>query len=221
MSRVVRGREQPITVVVADDHPLMRDAVVRSLALDDGLRVVAQADRGDQAIAMIRAELPKVAILDLDLGDMSALDVLRLLREEGSSTRVLVLSAHTESALVHSALAEGASGYLSKATAPEELARAVRRIAASEMVVEPRLHDSVFAEVRQRGPGTRASPNLSDRELEVLRLSASGESERAIAECLHVSQSSVKTYLRRIYDKLGARDKASAVAAGLRNGLIQ
>lgn len=209
----------PIRVVVADDHPLMREAVVRSLEPDENSEVVAQLASGEAALAAIEGLRPDVAVLDLDLGDMSALDIVRQLTGE-HETAVLILSAHTENALVHSAIAEGATGYLSKAASPEELADAVRLVAQGRLVVEPRLHEAVFAAVRDQGPA-RSGPELSDREVEVLRRAAAGDNERAIATALNVSQSTVKTYFRRLYDKLGVTDKASAVAAGVRTGVIK
>lgn len=213
--------DEPITVVVGDDHPLMREAVARTLSTSPALTVVAQADSTRTVLTAIREHEPKVAVVDLRLGDGDAFEVLATARDEHLRARFLLVSSFGEPALVHKALQGGASGYLTKGADAQTLVSAVRGVAAGQTVVGADLQSALLAEIGRRDPATQAdSAVLSARELAALQLVAAGRKEREIATALAVSGSSVKSYLRRAYEKLGANDRSSAVAEAVRRGLI-
>ena len=207
-----------ITVVIADDHPVYRKGVVRALNGHDGIEIVGEAADGRDAIALIRAHSPDVALLDVRMPQLDGPAVLEQISSEGLPSRVVFLSAFVEGAMVHEALSSGASGYVSKDASEEELCEAVLGAAGGQTVVSARLQGDVVDHVRNR---TDRSGALSSRETEILGLIAAGETAPSIAKQLHLSEATVKTYLRRVYEKLGVATQAAAVAEALRRGAIE
>jgi two-component system nitrate/nitrite response regulator NarL len=205
-------------VLVADDHPIFREGVARAVGNRDGLEVVAQCERGDEALARIREVRPDVAVIDYRMPGLDADGVLAGLREDGPLTRVLVLSAVTEPEHVLAVLELGAAGYLNKDSDRSVIVEAVERIAAGGLVMGPDAQAAMLHRVR--GGGTAASP-LTDREQEVLELLAEGLSAPQIADRLVVGASTVKTHLKNLYGKLGVGDRAAAVAEGMRRGILR
>lgn len=214
----MRTGAETITVVVGDDHPLMRDAMKQSLAALDSVDVVATATGAASLAQSLAEHEPDVAVIDLRLGDGDAFDVLRTARDNRLRTRVIVMSSFQEPTLVHRALQEGAAGYLSKDSDVQTLQRAVLRAARGETVVGAELQAGLLALIGRQVEQPPVA--LSARELSTVRLAARGLKEREIAAQLMVSPSSVKSYLRRCYEKLGAVDRASAVAEAARRGLL-
>jgi two-component system, NarL family, nitrate/nitrite response regulator NarL len=209
-----------ISVVVADDHPLFREGIARALRERPELDLVAEAADGREALACIRERRPRVAVLDLALPELDGLDVLAAMRRDAVDTRVLVLSASTEGALVHRALSAGAAGYVAKTATRAAVCEAVVAIARGELVLDPELQAGLLAEVRARGvDDTR--PLLTPREREILVLLADGLSSRSIGERLYLSQATVKTHMSHMYEKLGVSDRAACVAEAMRRGLLE
>jgi two-component system, NarL family, nitrate/nitrite response regulator NarL len=207
-----------ISVVVADDHPLFRRGVVRAIEEDGRLSVVGEAENGHDALREIRRRGPELAILDMHMPGMDGLAVLEQVTAAQLPTRVMMLSAFAEPALVHRALAAGASGFLAKETEDAALCSALVRAAIGEIVVNAELLAAVMAQIGvQRDV---VGHDLSERERSVLELVAQGKSSVDIAAVLSLSPSTVKTYLGRLYEKLGVTERAAAVAEGMRRGLI-
>lgn len=209
---------EKVRVVVADDHPLFRDGVVRALASSDAVEVVAEAADGATALALIKTHVPHVAVLDWRMPGMDAAQVAAAVRHDNLPTRVLVISAYDESAIVYHALQEGAAGFLPKETTKSQIVSAVLECARGRDVLAPDLAAGLVGEIRRRAepPG----PVLTAREREVLGLIAGGRSVRAIAAELHLSPATVKTYVQRLYEKLGVGDRGSAVAEAMRRRLL-
>lgn len=218
----MRSEDAAVQVVVCDDHPLIREAVARWVSEDPALQLVGETDGVSSALDAISATEPDVAVVDMRLGDGDAFDLLRALDDLGQNARVLILSSFEDPAVVHKALEAGAAGYLSKSADGGSVCAAVRAIARGERVIAPHLQSSVFAEIsrRRREPEANAPSTLSQRERAALTLAAHGRNEREIAKELSVSTSSVKSYMRRAYEKLGVRDRASAVGEAVRRGMI-
>lgn len=214
----MEAERQAITVVVADDHPVYRKGVIRALDGHDGIEIVGEAADGRDAIALIRAKTPDVALLDVRMPQLDGPGVLEVIGDEELPSRVVFLSAFVEGAMVHDALRKGASGYVSKDASEEELCEAVLEAASGRTVVSARLQGDVVDHVRNR---TDSGGSLSEREREILGLIASGETAPSIARRLHLSEATVKTYLRRVYEKLGVATQAAAVAEALRRGAIE
>ena len=208
-----------VRVVVGDDHPLFRDGLVRALTGSDEVDVIGEAEDGVAALAMIRERRPDVALLDYQMPGMDGGDVAAAVVRDALRTRVLLVSAHDDPAIVYHALQQGAAGFLPKESTRAEIVNAVLDCAKGRDVVAPRLASGLAVEIRRRAEP--AGPALSSREREVLGLIAAGRSIPAIAEQLFLAPSTVKTHVQRLYDKLGVGDRAAAVAEGMRRGLLE
>jgi two-component system nitrate/nitrite response regulator NarL len=208
-----------ITVVVADDHPVFRDGVVRAVQLGGRATVVATCVDGASALAEVRARRPDVAVLDQRMPGATGTDVAAAAAADGLPTRVLVLSAFEEPDVVYRALESGVAGYLTKDASPMEIADAVVALAAGRTVLPSELMSGLAGAIRGRARET--GPTLTDREREVLSLAAEGRSAPEIAKELFLGVTTVKTHLARAYEKLGVGDRAAAVAEAMRRGLLR
>lgn len=208
-----------VRVVVGDDHPLFREGVVRALTASGQIAVVAEAENGADALALIREHAPDVALVDYRMPELDGTQVAAAVRRDELTTRVLLLSAHDDAAIVYHALAEGAAGFLSKESTRGELVSAVLDCARGRDVVTASLTAGLAGEIRKRAQP--AGPSLSTREREVLRMIAGGQTVPAIAKELFLAPSTVKTHVQRLYEKLGVGDRAAAVAEAMRRGLLE
>lgn len=205
--------------MVGDDHPLFRDGVVRALSSSGSIEVVGEAEDGVEALAMIREHGPRVALLDYRMPGLDGAQVAAAVRRDALPTRVLLISAHDESAIVYSALQEGAAGFISKESSRSELVDAVLNCAKGRDVVAPNLAAGLVGEIQRRNESD--APMLSAREREVLGYIASGRSIPAMAKDMFLAPSTVKTHVQRLYEKLGVGDRGAAVAEAMRRGLLE
>jgi two-component system, NarL family, nitrate/nitrite response regulator NarL len=208
-----------VRVVVADDHPLYRDGVVRALTASGRVDVVAQAEDGRGALEQIREHQPEVALIDYKLPSLDGVSVVHAVSRDGLPTRVLMLSAFTDSGLVYEALQTGASGYLPKEAKRDEIVDAVLACARGEVVIPPELTAGLVSEIRIRRAND--TPVLTDREREILNMIAAGKSLPEIAKELFLGVTTVKTHVHHLYEKLGVSDRAAAVAEAMRRRLIE
>jgi len=205
----------PIRLLIVDDHPVVRDGLRGMFAGEDGFEVVAEATNGTDAISKARALDPDVVLMDLRMPQMDGVSAIRKMTELGIPARVLVLTTFDTDSDVLPAIEAGATGYLLKDAPRDELLRAVRSAAAGEAVLSPSVTARLLDQVRRPVKET-----VSQRELEVLQLVASGATNREVAERLFVSEATVKTHLLHIYAKLGVNDRAAAVGAAFEKGLL-
>lgn len=223
--------EQPIKVMVVDDHPMWRDAVARDLG-EAGFDVVATAGDGEQAVRRALAARPDVLVLDLNLPAKPGVQVCRELVGAGAGPRVLVLSASGEHADVLEAVKSGATGYLVKSASTAELQDAVRRTAAGDPVFTPGLAGLVLGEYRRLAaepegdgpagpsePDRPKAPRLTERETEVLRLVAKGLSYKQIAERLVISHRTVQNHVQNTLGKLQLHNRVELVRYAIETGL--
>lgn len=208
------------TVLIADDHPLFREAIVRVIQGNPDLDLVAEASDGRSALQKIRELTPDVAVIDVRMPGLDGSDVLVALREEGLRTNVVFLSAFLDSKTVYDAVAAGAKAYLSKEAESEEIVAAIAAAARGDTILGPEVQTGLAEQIRFREEND-ARPRLSDREHEVLRLVAQGMSAPEIGERIHLSTATVKTHLQHLYEKLGVSERAAAVAEGMRRGLVE
>ncbi len=206
-----------VTVVIADDHPIWRDAVERDLVAA-GLRVVGTAGDGDKAVRVCGATRPDVLVCDLQMPGRSGVEVTRAVA--GGVTRVLVLSASGETQDVLEAVKAGAAGYLLKSAVAAELVDAVRRTAAGQAVFTPGLAGLVLGEYR-RTAAEPAAPRLTPRETEVLRLVAKGLTSRQAAERLGLSHRTVENHVQSTLTKLALHNRSQLVRYALEQGLAE
>ncbi|MFJ9554321.1 response regulator [Nocardiopsis sp. NPDC101807] len=207
-------REAPVRVLIADDHPVVRDGIRGMFARDPGFEVVGEAADGARAVELARSLEPDVVLMDLRMPGAGGVHAIRELVRLGLPARVLVLTTYATDSDVGPAIEAGATGYLLKDALPEELMRAVRLAARGETVLSPLVATRLVGRVRE------PTAALSDRELEILRLIADGSTNREAAARLFISEATVKTHVLHIYGKLGVNDRAAAVAAGFRRGLL-
>ncbi|MEO8145799.1 MAG: response regulator transcription factor [Betaproteobacteria bacterium] len=204
----------PVRILLADDHELVRDGLKRILAATTDLQVAGEAASGDQALALARANDYDVAMLDLSMPGLAGLDLIKRLKSEKPALKLLVLSMHGEQQYAARALKAGASGYLTKDSAAEQLVVALRKIAAGGV------HISEAAAASLVASGNRLQGALSDREFEVLRMLASGLGPTDIGERLHLSVKTVSTHKARILEKLDLRSTADLVRYAMEHKLL-
>jgi two-component system, NarL family, nitrate/nitrite response regulator NarL len=207
----------PVTVVVADDHPLFRKALQQTIDAEDGLTVVGVAADGLEALELIHAHKPQVAVLDVRMPRLDGREVVRRVQEAELKTRVLFVSEYHGGELVLQALTAGGAGYLSKAATAEEICASIVRIADGGAVLPSDVGTDLATTLRERGDG---GTRLTARELSVIELIAEGESAGDIAERLHLAVPTVKTHIQNLYAKLGVNDRGAAVAESMRRGLL-
>jgi len=213
------GGSPRTSVLIADDHPLFREAIARVIAERPDLELVAEASDGRAALEKIRELAPDVAVIDVRMPKLDGSDVLLALREEGLPTNVVFLSAFLDSKTVYDAVAAGAKAYLSKEAETDEIVTAILVAARGETILGPEVQTGLAEQIRFREEN-EARPRLSEREHEVLKLIAQGLSAPEIGELIHLSTATVKTHLQHLYEKLGVSERAAAVAEGMRRGLV-
>lgn len=209
----------PTRVLIADDHPLFREAIARVIAERSDLELVAEAADGRAALEQIRELKPDVAVIDVRMPQLDGSDVLVALREEGLPTNVVFLSAFLDPKTVYDAVAAGANAYLSKEAETDEIVTAILAASRGETILGPEVQTGLAEQIRFREE-SESRPRLSDREHEVLKLIAEGLSAPEIGERIHLSTATVKTHLQHLYEKLGVSERAAAVAEGMRRGLV-
>ena len=210
---------QRVSVFVGEDHPIYREGLVRALAQRPEFEVVGSANDGREALSRIRALRPDVAILDENMPGLLGNDVLQAISRDELPTRVVMLSASVESAVVFRAVANGVRAYLTKDAGRSTICDAVAAVARGETVLAPEVQGGLADEVRTRQADRR--PTLSPREHEILERLSNGLSAPDIARELQISTATVKTHLRSVYEKLGVSERAAAVAEAMRRGLLE
>jgi DNA-binding NarL/FixJ family response regulator len=207
---------EPVRLLVADDHPVVRDGLRAMLATQPDLQLVGEAATGTEAVASARALRPDVVLMDLQLPQLDGPAAIATLRQQAPEVRVLVLTTYGSDADITRAIDAGATGYLLKDAPREQLFAAIRAAARGEAVLSPSVATRVLG--RMRAPAEEA---LSPRELEILQAVAEGLSNKQVGRRLYVSEATVKTHLLRIFAKLGVDDRTAAVTAALERGIIR
>jgi DNA-binding NarL/FixJ family response regulator len=205
----------PIRLLIVDDHPIVRDGLRGVFASDPDFEVVGEAGDGAEAVRVAGSVEVDVILMDLRMPGTGGVEAITRLRATGHPARVLVLTTFDSDRDVLPAIEAGATGYLLKDARRDELIRAVRAAHAGQSVLAPSVASTLMGRVGMREPSS-----LSPRELDVLRLIAGGATNQAAARALLVSEATIKTHLIHLYDKLGVRDRAAAVAVAYERGIL-
>ncbi len=205
----------PVRVVLVDDHELIRNGLAASITLEPGTEVVGQAGSVAEALVVCQESRPDAVVTDLQLPDGTGLDIVRRLRKENPDLGLVVLTMHSGDDQIFAAMEAGASGFVGKEAPAGEVVRATMHAAASPRTF---LSSGLAGAMMRRGAAE--STRLSDREHEVLLLLADGLGSGAIGQELYMSESTVKSHIGRIYQKLGANNRAQALVTAMRIGLL-
>ena len=215
------AKKDKLTVLIADDHPLVREALHRALDVEEDMKVVAEASDGEEAIKLASELKPNVVVMDIVMPKVNGIEATRKIKEIAPDTAILILTAYDDDEYVLGLLDAGAAGYLLKSARGRDLVGAIRTIKAGESV----LHPNIIARLLKRATITsvkesKAQGLLSGREAEVLRLVALGMSNKEVAEELFVSQRTVKAHLTSVFNKLNVASRSEAIVKGLQWGLV-
>jgi DNA-binding NarL/FixJ family response regulator len=206
-------------VLLADDQRVVREGLEMLLGLLPGIEVVGTAADGEEAVRLAVARAADVVLMDLRMPRVDGIEATRRLAEARPATRVIALTTYADEPTVLSALRAGARGYLTKDAGAEEISRAIAAVARGEAALDHAVQHHVIGAVAQAEPAQALPDGLTPREAEVLALIAEGLSNHEIAERLVVSPATVKSHVNRVFGKIGARDRAQAVAYAYRSGL--
>ena len=207
-------------MLVADDHPIYREGIVRAIKERPDLELIGEAVDGRDALEQIKAVSPAVAVLDIRMPGLDGTQVLAAMRRDGSDTAVLFVSAFMEPELAYRTVASGARGYLSKESSRKEVCEAIVIIARGGTALAPEAQAGLSQAIQER-ERTGGRPQLTAREQQVLRLVADGLSAPEIGREIQLGTATVKSHLHSLYDKLGVSDRAAAVAEGMRRGMLE
>jgi two-component system NarL family response regulator len=210
----VDRQTKKIRVLVAEDHNVVREGVVSILNRAGDMVVVAEAKDGIEAVERFREFHPDVAVVDLEMPRLSGIDAIRKIISRKTDARIVVLTTYAGDDRIHRALEAGASAYLLKDAVTDVLLDAIRKVHAGGSFVD----SAVAAELAQRA---RSGPSLSEREIEVLKMISAGKSNKEIAAALFVAESTVKTHVASIYEKLRVTDRTEAVVRAIKRGIIR
>ena len=211
--------DQPIRVILADDHAVVRQGIRQFLETGSNIAVVAEASDGLEAVRLIREHQPDVAVLDIQMPGQSGIEVTRTLRAERFPVGILILTAFDDEPYIRAVLQAGANGYVLKTANAQEIVDAVQAVNEGKSALDPTIARKLMAHIARTEAATSVEP-LTERELEVLRLAAKGYTNKAIGAQLSISDRTVQGHLAKIYDKLHAASRTEAVMRGVTLGLI-
>lgn len=203
---------EPIRILVVDDHVIVRKGLVALLNTVEGMSVVGEASDGEEAIQAHRAHKPDVTLMDLRLPKIGGADAISKIRQEYPAARIIVLTTFDGDEDIYRALQAGAKGYLLKGMDASELTDAIRAVYAGKSKIPPA--------VAEKLAGRMGGPELTTRELEVLKRIVAGRSNKEIASDLHISEATVKTHINSILSKLGVSDRTQAATSALQRGIV-
>jgi DNA-binding NarL/FixJ family response regulator len=202
-----------IRILTVDDHPLLRKGIAALVNAEVDLKLVAEASNGKEAVEAFRSHQPDVTLMDLQMPELDGLEAINAIRRLSPEARIIVLTTYSGDAQVLRALKAGAKAYILKSHMHKELLDAIRAVHAGQKIVPP--------EIAKELANHATDDPLSEREIEVLRLIAAGNSNKQIADRLSIGEGTVKTHVSNLTSKLGANDRTHAVTIGLKRGIIE
>ncbi len=213
-----------IKVIIADDHALFREGTRTLIEREKDMKVVGEASNGEEAIELVTRLNPQVALVDIAMPIVNGIDTTRQIKAHHPSTAVLILTAYDNDQYIMALLEAGAAGYLLKNVSGKDLVNAIRAVHAGEAILHPTIAQKVFSRLGAAG-GERVEPvplvELSDREMEILRMAARGMSNQEIATQLYLSRRTIQAHLANIFDKMDVGSRTEAVLQALRKGWLK
>lgn len=210
-----------IAILLVDDHQILREGLKALLESEADLRVIAEASTGAEAIRLAGERSPDVIVLDLGLPDLSGLEVVKAIRERRYRSKIIILSMHSQQKFVRQAIELGCDGYVPKSSAHESLLEAIRVVHAGERFLHPKAASALIASLGAEKTERDLLVGLSEREREVLKLSAMGYTSREIGDQLHLSSKTVDTYRQRAMEKLDLAHRTDIIRFALKSGLLK
>jgi DNA-binding NarL/FixJ family response regulator len=217
----VTENAQPIRVVLADDHQVVRHGIRGFLVESGDIEVIAEAEDGKQATELIAQHQPDVAVLDIQMPERSGIDVIRWIREQDLPVGVLILTAYDDDPYLVAAIEEGTNGYILKTADAEEIVRAVHDVYEGKSVLGAELTGKMMRVIARSSDSHTLTDELTERELDVLCEAARGLTNKAIGYKLGISDRTVQGHLRNIYEKLQVSNRTEAVMKGVQLGLLE
>lgn len=218
----IAQKENRISVLLVDDHPIVRNGVKSYLEVLDDMEVIGEASSGEEAIEFVKNNLPDVILMDLIMGGMNGVEATKIIKQIVPSTQVVVLTSHHDDSLVFPALKAGAISYVLKVISPEELANVIRMASKGTAILSPQIAQMLMTEMHDRIDEERNPfAQLTEREYEVLKLIAQGNSNAEIASHLYITDKTVKGYVSNILHKLHLADRTQAAVYAWREGLFE
>jgi DNA-binding NarL/FixJ family response regulator len=209
-----------IRALIVDDHPVTREGLRTALELsDDAVVVVGEAGSGEEAVEQARELTPDVVFMDVRMPGMDGIEATRRIRDASPETKIILITIDESRGAISEAIQAGVSGYLLKDASPDALVDAAKNAVEGNAVIHPQLTKTFIEEAQSASDEPKAAP-LSKREREILQKVADGATTRQVASDLGISPHTVKTHLERIFEKLGANDRAQAVAIAIRTGIV-
>jgi DNA-binding NarL/FixJ family response regulator len=212
---------EEIRVLIVDDHPVVREGIASMLKKETDFKVVGEASNGLEAIEKARELSPDVVLMDLRMPEMDGVEAISRIKAEKPEVKFIILTTYSDDEYIFKGIAAGARAYLLKDAPRDELFKAIRMVSRGESLIQPVVASRVLDKLAELSRKTPAGDTLSDREIEVLRLMAGGESNKDIADHLSITQSTVKTHVTSIFQKLNVTTRTEAVTNALKKGIIQ
>jgi len=209
-----------IRVMITDDHPVVREGLSAMLSREKDIEVVAEAANGNEAIVKARDLKPDIVLMDLRMPEVDGVEAMRQIRTENPDIKFIILTTYDNDEYIFQGIEAGARAYLLKDSPREEMFKAIRVVSEGGSLIEPAVAGKVLDRFAQLSRHVRVPESLSEREVEVLTLIAKGISNKIIATTLNIGESTVKTHIQSIFNKLGVNDRTEAVTEAIKKGII-
>jgi len=214
---------EQISVLIVDDHALVREGIRKILSLEPQFNILTEADSGTMAVKLCRELRPDLVLLDINLPDITGIEVCKTIKQESPETGVIALTIHDQEEYIVEMIRNGIAAYLLKDVSPDQLISTMLQVAQGHSFISPSLMDKVFRQINKLSTKTQDNRplGLTDREVEVLRLVANGDSNRIIANKLFISEKTVKNHLTNIFQKLDVTDRTQAALIAIKEKLVE
>lgn len=212
---------EAIRILIADDHPVVREGLFAMLSRQSDFEVVGEARDGVEAVNKAKELSPEVILMDLRMPELDGVDAMNQIKSAKPNTKFIILTTYSDDDYIFRGIEAGARGYLLKDAPREELFKAIRAVHRGESLIQPVVASKVLDRLTELSRRAPSGEELSERELEVLRLMAKGAANKEIGVELSIAQSTVKTHISTIFQKLGVNDRTEAVTEALKKGIIR